>query len=94
MVIAESDSTGVISACTRSTWWSGGAPLFADCMDLIASIGNVNFFHCLRETNQCAHKIAKYSFENNSCCTWVNNPPDFILSALMNDVNICYFSTK
>lgn len=50
-IVAESDSTDVISACKGSTWWSEGAPIFGDCMDLIASIGNVNFNHCLQEAH-------------------------------------------
>uniref|UniRef100_A0A8I6XXL7 RNase H type-1 domain-containing protein n=1 Tax=Hordeum vulgare subsp. vulgare TaxID=112509 RepID=A0A8I6XXL7_HORVV len=67
-IIAESDTTDVISACTSSMWWKEGAPIFADCMDLIAFIGNVKFCHCLREANVAADEIAKYSYENKFSC--------------------------
>lgn len=71
-IIAEFDSSEVIHACTSSTRWNEGAPIFADCMDLIASIGNVQFCHCLRKANSVAHEIGRHSFENNLSCIWVH----------------------
>ena len=87
-IIAESDYSEVTDACTNTTWWNESAPIFADCMDLIASIGNVQFCHCLREANSIPHEISRHSFENNFSCNWVNEPPDFILELLMNDVRL------
>jgi hypothetical protein len=63
-------------------------PVYADCVDIASSIGSVRFNFCPRESNQVAHEIAKYSFENNQSYNWVNEPPSFILDRLLNDVTI------
>jgi ribonuclease HI len=74
-VIAESDSTDVIQACTGAdSWWSESSAIFADCVDMVVSIGRVTFSHISRDANQVAHSIVRESFLHNLSCTWVDEP--------------------
>lgn len=58
-IVAESDCLEVIEACGGGhSWWSKEAAIYADCVDLVAEIGTVQFSHCLREVNGVAHEIA------------------------------------
>jgi ribonuclease HI len=57
-LIAESDSIETIDACKGGEiWWTQYAAIYADCMDQVASIGNVSFVHCPREANKTAHEL-------------------------------------
>ena len=87
VVEAESDSTDVIEACKGGEiWWNEAAAIFADCVDYATSIGTVFFKHCPRETTEVAHTIARHSFNHKISCNWVDEPPGFMLDALLNDV--------
>jgi ribonuclease HI len=87
MVQAESDSTGVIDACKgEDRWWDENAAIYADCVDLVTSIGDVSFSHCPREANKVAHELAKFSFANDLSCNWVDEPPSFLIDKLISDV--------
>jgi hypothetical protein len=86
-VIMESDSLEIVDACTGSeTWWGESAAIFADCVDRAALIDKVSFKHCLREANEVAHEIASNSFSTRNSYNWVDEPPDFIICKLLNDV--------
>jgi ribonuclease HI len=88
-VIAESDSTEVVEACKgETTWWNELSAIFADCTDLVASVGCVSFGHIMREANEVAHELAKYSHSNRISCSWSGDPPNFILDRLVNDVTV------
>jgi ribonuclease HI len=88
-VQAESDSTEVIEACNSGyRWWSEESAVFADCVDLSSSIGEVSFKHCLREANGVAHVLARVAFESSSSGLWEGEPPNFIVSHLVNDVTV------
>jgi ribonuclease HI len=88
-LIAESDSTETIEACNgESRWWNQSSAIYAECVDLIPSIGSVRFKTCPREANQVAHNIARFCFSNNISCNWVDEPPSFILDSLTNDVTV------
>lgn len=41
-----------------------------------------------RETNEVAHILAKYAFENEVSISWVDEPPDLLVNAIVNDVTI------
>jgi ribonuclease HI len=86
-VIMESDSLETVDACTGAdSWWGESAAIFADCVDLAALIGKVVFKHCPREANEVAHEIASNSFSTRNSYNWVDEPPDFIICKLLNDV--------
>jgi hypothetical protein len=51
-IIAESDSTDVVEACKgESIWWNELSAIYADCTDIVVSIGCVSFGHIMREAN-------------------------------------------
>jgi hypothetical protein len=86
-VIMESDSLETVDACTGSeTWWGESAAIFANCVDRAALIDKVSFKHCLRQANEVAHEIASNSFSTRNSYNWVDEPPDFIIYKLLNDV--------
>jgi hypothetical protein len=83
---ADSDSMDVIEACSgEEAWWNESAATYADCMDMVATIGSVSFSHCPREANVVADELARYSFLNKLSCNWVDDPPSFILNSIVND---------
>jgi ribonuclease HI len=88
-VQADSDSTEVVEACNGGDrWWSEESAVFTDCVDLASSIGVVSFKHCPRDANGVAHVLAKVAFDSGSSGYWEGEPPDFIVSHLVNDVTI------
>jgi hypothetical protein len=87
VTIEESDSSETIEACQgEEVWWSEPAAIYADCIDLASSIGNVIFKFCLREANKTAHKLAKFGFLSKNSCNWDDEPPNFLLSNIINDL--------
>jgi ribonuclease HI len=74
-ILAEFDSTEVIEACADDHEWNNeSATIYADCVDLVTSIGTVSFMHCLREANMVAHFLAKECFSSGVDCNWVDEP--------------------
>ena len=71
----ESDSTEVINACVgHDRIWSETSAIYADCFILAGMIGSVEFMHCVRETNEVAHSLAKYAYDSNISCNWADDP--------------------
>jgi hypothetical protein len=69
-VIAESDSTETIQACTgEQSWWNEFMAIFADCIVLALHLGNVSFKFCPRKANQVAHELARDSFKKKILVT-------------------------
>jgi hypothetical protein len=60
--------------------------VFADCVDLSSSIGEVSFNP--KKANRMAHELAMVAFESSSSGFWEGEPPSFILSHLVNNVTI------
>jgi ribonuclease HI len=88
-VIMESDSTETIEACTgEETWWGESSAIVANCMDLASLLDSVSFKHCSREENEVAHELASSSFSSKPSSSWFEEPPDFILSRIVNDVTV------
>jgi ribonuclease HI len=67
---------------------TSSAAIYDDCSILWSAFGKVSIEHCNREANQVAHELATVSFTSGSSCTWVDEPPRFILSKLVNDVTV------
>ena len=88
-VEAESDSCQVVDSCSgQAQWWDEAAAVFADCVDLAVSIGKVKFKHCPRLANGVAHDLAKHSFCNRISESWINEPPGWLISTLIDDVTV------
>ena len=84
-----SDSSEVINFCVgQEQWWDPAAAIFASCIDEAARIGKVDFLYCLRDANSVAHELAAYCFTLNSDSNWVDDPPDFLVDKLLNDINV------
>jgi hypothetical protein len=57
-VVAKSDSLETIeSYLVEQTWWTMPAAIYADCVDLATSIGDVSFKFCPREANKTIHEL-------------------------------------
>jgi ribonuclease HI len=67
---------------------TSSAAIYDDCTILWSGFGKVSIEHCNREANQVAHELARVSFTSGNSCTWVDEPPRFILSKLVNDVTV------
>jgi ribonuclease HI len=88
-VQAESDLMETIEACTGAeAWWGESSAVFADCVDLMTLIGEVQFLYCPREANGAAHELARACFNDKISCNWVDEAPSSILSKLIEDVTI------
>jgi hypothetical protein len=48
----------------------------------------VSFKHCPREANEAANELVRSSFSNKLSSSWLDEPPGFILSRIVNDVTI------
>jgi hypothetical protein len=64
------------------------AAIYDDCSILWSGFRKVSIEYCNREANQVAHELARVSFTYGSSCTWIDEPPRFILSKLVHDVTV------
>ncbi|KAF6994308.1 hypothetical protein CFC21_011040 [Triticum aestivum] len=88
-VEAESDSLQVINFCNgQTTWWDIAAPIFGECLDTSNSIGKVIFKHCYRSCNQAAHVLAHFCYCNKTSFSWLDEPPDIVVSRIIDDVSL------
>jgi hypothetical protein len=87
-VRVKSDSSEIIDACKRDEMWWNDPYVFADCVDLATSIGDISFSHSPREANGVAHELARFCFSNWYSCSWFDEHPRFLLDSMINDVTI------
>jgi hypothetical protein len=70
-IVPEGDLLEIIKACTdNETWWSESSAIYAHCVDLATSIGNVKFKFYRRKANKTSHELARNSFLSRSSCIW------------------------
>jgi ribonuclease HI len=67
---------------------TSSAAIYDDCSILWSGFGKVAIEFCNREANLVANELARVSFSSGRSCTWVDEPPSFILSKLVSDVTI------
>ena len=74
----------------RQDGFSGtaSAPGYVECNHLSQDFVSIAIEHCNREANKVAHELPRVAITSKSSCTWVDEPPSFILEALVNDVTI------
>jgi ribonuclease HI len=88
-VIMESDSSETVDACNGTeVWWGESEAILADCVDLASLLNSVSFQYCPREANEVAHDLARDSFACKNSSSWIDEPPDFIICKLLNDVTV------
>ena len=60
------------------------AAIYEDCSFLCRSFARARFQHCPREANLVAHELARFSEVSQG--VWHNDPPDFLVPVIANDV--------
>jgi acyl-coenzyme A synthetase/AMP-(fatty) acid ligase len=63
------------------------AAIYEECTLLCRSFARISFSHTPREANLAAHLLARNSVGDVST-VWHEDPPNFIVSVLANDVTI------
>lgn len=88
-LIIQSDCMEVVQIMTDGGFTANSAAaIYEDCNILWSGFADITIEHCSREANQVAHNLARRAREYETNCTWVDEPPRFILDSLMNDVTI------
>jgi hypothetical protein len=62
--------------------------IYDDCNIIWSGFHDISIEHCRREANQVAHNLARRARQYKQNCTWVDEPPSFVLDSLMNNVTI------
>ena len=65
---------------------SGAVAIYSDCLALIIGYTSVTLAHCPREANSVSHDLARLASPSPSL--WVEEPPDFIVKGLVDDVTV------
>jgi ribonuclease HI len=87
--VVQSDCVQVVETMRNGGFSAtSSAAIYDDCSILWSGFGNVSIEHCNRGANQVAHELARVAFSSGNSCTWVDEPPRFILSKLVDDVTI------
>jgi hypothetical protein len=88
-IIIQSDNVQVIETLMNGCFSAMSfSAIFDDCRMLSVGYRKIQFEHCNREANQVAHELARYSFINHVDEFWDNDPPSFIIPAMVHDVTI------
>jgi hypothetical protein len=61
--------------------------IYEDCASLCKEFVEVVFEHCPREANKAAHTLASEA-EETFPCVWKEDPPDFIIDVIANNVSM------
>lgn len=63
------------------------APVLEDCRNTLKEFGKVTIEHCNRGSNVVAHELARWG-RVNPPSVWVDDPPDFLVKFLADDVSV------
>jgi hypothetical protein len=86
-LLIQSDNLEVINMLNdRGFSGTAAAPIFEDILVQSISFTKVCFVHCPRDVNLVAHCLAKNCDSQPN--VWVDDPPSFILSLLIDDVAV------
>jgi hypothetical protein len=90
ILIVNSDCMDVIETMRNGGNSLGGAAaIYEECFFLASNFASVKFFHSPREANTAAHILARH-LEGEVLIVWHDDPPDFIVSVLANDVYVMH----
>lgn len=67
---------------------TAAAAIYDECYSLWNEFGEVSIEYCDREGNCVAHELARQAVISRKSCTWVDEPPGFLIPVLMNDVTL------
>lgn len=79
LVAVETLQTGGFSSMTA-------APYYVDICFQATSFSRVEYCYCNRDANIAAHTLAREAVPQPR--VWVDEPPSFIISSLINDVSV------
>ena len=65
---------------------TAGAPIYDERKMLCQDSSSVSIEHCNRYINRVEYNLASLAAQSKHACIWVDEPPSFILEALVNDV--------
>ena len=86
-LIVQSDCMEVVQTMENGGFSATSAATLYDESKIIWNgFQDISIEHCSREVNQVAHNLAKRAMQLKQTCTWVDEPPSFILQFLANDV--------
>jgi ribonuclease HI len=87
-LVIQSDCMAVVEALNSNGAISSvGAPIIEDCQDFVKDLGKVIVQLCYRESNKVAHELASFG-RDNPPAVWLDIPPSFLLSLIVDDVTI------
>jgi len=88
-IIIQSDCMEMVYIMKDGGFSANSAAAIYDDYNIIWSgVQDISIEHCRKEANQVAHNLAKRARQYKQNCTWIDEPPNFILDSLMNDVTI------
>jgi hypothetical protein len=67
---------------------NSAAALYDEYNIICCGFQDITIEHCNREANQVAHSLARRAMQSKQNCTWDDEPPNFILDFLANEVTI------
>jgi len=63
-------------------------PIYELCELMWLDFVYISLERCNREANGVAHELARVALQEKLTCNWVDEPPRFLLLALVNDVTV------
>jgi hypothetical protein len=88
-VEVESDSLEIAHLCSGEEHiWNEATDVYVKIMSHVGATRNVDFSHWRRELNEIAHCIARECFNSKFFCSWIDEPPSFLLQTLLNNVTL------
>ena len=67
---------------------TAGALIYEEYKMLWQDFSSIFIEHCNRDINRVAHNLATLAIQSKHTCIWVDEPPSFVLKALVNDVTL------
>ena len=88
-LIIQSNCMEVVQIMTEGGFsGNSAAAIYDDWNTIWSGFQDISIEHCSREANQVAHNLARRARQHRQNCTWVDEPPNFILDLVINDVTI------
>jgi ribonuclease HI len=88
-IMIESDSLELIKACNGVIEvWNSYSTILAECFMKVGATKDISFQHCFMDANKVSHNLARNVYRSKCNLVWDEDPPDFILADVINDVTL------
>jgi hypothetical protein len=85
----ESNSLEVVNIFLgQDLTWNDASAVYAEIVTCAGVIGKVEFNHCGRNLNKVTHSPARECFISKVSCSWIDEPPSYMLQSLLNDITL------